>query len=101
MRELHKAIILLLAVGLACCYERLDNENEILNYYEENSQYPIFHMYHNKHFSRSRQFEDFLDVLEETEYRNHDYARFLLTDCENVPCTNCSIQRDKPIRVTT
>lgn len=50
-------------------------------YHEDNSQYVIIHVYHNHHFSKSRQFEDFLEVIEETEYRNQDYTKFVLTDC--------------------
>lgn len=45
---------------------------------------PILHVYYNQHFKNSKDFEEFVDVIEEVEYRNKDYARFLFTDCEKV-----------------
>lgn len=64
-----------------------------------NSQFPIIHLYHNRHFSASRQFQDFLEVLEETEYRNRDYVRFVLTDCEQFKGTGFAMQRERPTPV--
>lgn len=58
------------------------------------------HIYHNRHFSKSRQFEDFLEVWEETEFRNSDVARFVMTDCEKLKGKGCSMQRGTPMRVT-
>jgi len=55
-----------------------------MHYYEEYSSYPIVHIYYNKHFKNSKQFQDFVEVIEETEYRNRDYSRYLLTDCDKV-----------------
>jgi hypothetical protein len=43
---------------------------------------PILHVYYNRHFSKSRQWQGFLDVIEETEYEAGSYARIMLTDCE-------------------
>jgi hypothetical protein len=74
--------LLLLTLVAACvAYEQMDNSDQLMNYHEQHSQYPIIHVYHNRHFSQSRQFQDFLEVLEETEYRNRDYVRFVLSDC--------------------
>jgi hypothetical protein len=79
-----KAILLLGALLCLCAsYEQINGHDELMNFHEQNSQYPILHVYHNHHFSQSRQFQDFLEVLEETEYRNRDYARFVLSDCEH------------------
>lgn len=52
-------------------------------YYEKNSFMPIMHVYYNKHFSKSKQFQSFIDTIEETEYQVAPYAKILLTDCEN------------------
>lgn len=81
---LRSALALLVVVTLVTAYDKIDGYNELMNYYEENSQFPILHIYHNRHFSKSRQFEDFLEVWEETEFRNRDVARFVMTDCENL-----------------
>lgn len=79
---LSLSIMLCLWVGQA--YDQHDDYKYIMHYYEENSQYPIVHAYYNDHFSKSRQFEDFLGILEETEYRNKDFGKFLLTNCEKL-----------------
>lgn len=50
-------------------------------YYEENSFMPILHVYFNRHFSKSRQYDSFLEVIEETEFEVKSYAKILLTDC--------------------
>lgn len=42
----------------------------------------MFHVYHNRHFSKSRQFQDFLEVVDDAELRTRDFAKFILTDCE-------------------
>lgn len=51
----------LLVLFLACIfmvmgYDKIDNHNEIMVYYEENSYMPIMHVYYNRHFSKSKQF---------------------------------------------
>jgi hypothetical protein len=51
-------------------------------FYEDNSYMPIMHVYYNRHFSKSRQWQGFLDVIEETEYEVGSYAKMMLTDCE-------------------
>ena len=51
-------------------------------YYEENSFMPILHVYYNRHFSKSRQYDSFLEVIEETEFEIKSYAKILLTDCD-------------------
>lgn len=43
---------------------------------------PILHVYYNKHFSKTRQYASFLDVIEEAEFEIRSYAKILLTDCE-------------------
>lgn len=74
-------IFLCLCVIAIYGYDQLDDYDHIMHYYEENSHFPIVHTYYNKHFSTSRQFEDFTNTVEETEYRNKDFAKFLLSDC--------------------
>ena len=74
-------VLTLLSAGVA--YERIDGYDELMRYHEENSQFPIVHVYHNRHFSHSPHFQDFLETIEETEARCGDYARFVLTDCQN------------------
>jgi len=81
---LRLVLSLLVVVIIVSAYDKIDGYNELMHYYEENSQFPILHIYHNRHFSKSRQFEDFLEVWEETEYRNIDVARFVMTDCEKL-----------------
>jgi hypothetical protein len=51
-------------------------------YYEDNSFMPILHVYYNWHFSKSRQWQNFLEVVEDTEFEVGSYARIMLTDCE-------------------
>ena len=50
-----------------------------MHYHEQNSEFPIVHVYHNRHFTSSPQYQDFLETIEETEARCGDYARFLAT----------------------
>jgi hypothetical protein len=40
------------------------------------------HVYYNRHFSKSKQWASFLEVVEETEYEVGSYAKILLSDCE-------------------
>jgi hypothetical protein len=42
---------------------------------------PIMHVYYNRHFSKSKQYQNFLEVIEETEYEAGSYSKILLTDC--------------------
>ena len=49
-------------------YDKIDDHNEIMVYYEENSFIPIMHVYYNRHFSKSKQFQAFIETLEEAEY---------------------------------
>lgn len=53
----------------------------------------MFHLYHNRHFGKSRQYQDFLEVLEDTELRTRDYAKIIITDCEKVKSTPVLTQR--------
>lgn len=64
-------------------------------YYEEHSYMPILHVYYNKHFKNSKEFVDFLEVIEETEYRNKDYTRFLFSDCELLEGNEFMIQKER------
>jgi hypothetical protein len=78
------ALRAVLALALLCAaigFEKIDDYDKLMHYHEDNSQFPIVHVYHNRHFSQSRQFNDFIEVLEETEFRCRDYVRFVLTDC--------------------
>lgn len=45
---------------MALGYDKIDDYNEIMIYYEENSFMPIMHVYYNRHFSKSKQFQGFL-----------------------------------------
>ena len=92
MKIVLALLVLLLCVWPGCSYDQFDKYAEIMHYYEEQSQYPIVHVYYNRHFRNSRQFEDFVEVIEETEYRNKDYAKFMLTDCDKIQCKGSSIQ---------
>jgi hypothetical protein len=87
-------LLLLLLVCWGSSYDQHDDFKWIMSYYEDNSQYPIIHAYYNHHFSSTHQFTDFLAVLEETEYRNKDHARFLLTNCDNMKRTPQTTQPD-------
>jgi len=53
----------------------------------------VLHVYYNRHFGRSRQFQDFLEVLHDTELQTRDYAKFILTDCETVKSKGAFMQR--------
>jgi hypothetical protein len=79
LRAQVTVVLLLFCVGLA--YERIDGYDELLHYHEQNSEFPIVHVYHNRHFTNSPQYQDFLETIEETEARCGDYARFVMTDC--------------------
>lgn len=50
-------------------YVEIHDRNRILAYYEENSYQPIMHIYYNRHFSNSKQFNNFIDVIEEAEFK--------------------------------
>ncbi len=50
-------------------YVEIHDRNRILAYYEENSYQPIMHVYYNRHFSNSKQFNNFIDVIEEAELK--------------------------------
>lgn len=77
-------VSLLLLAAAVLAYDRIDDYDHIMHYYEEHSHFPIVHTYFNRHFSSAPQFEDFTNTIEETEYRNKDYVKFLLTDCEQI-----------------
>lgn len=46
-------------------FVEIHERNRILAYYEENSYQPIMHVYYNRHFANSKQFNNFVDVIEE------------------------------------
>jgi hypothetical protein len=56
-------------------------------------------VYYNRHFGKSRQFNDFLEVLEDTEVKTKDYARILLTNCDKTISNCVLIQKMNSIRV--
>lgn len=39
-------------------------------------------MFYNRHFKKSRQFQDFLEVIEDVEAKIKDYAKIIFTDCD-------------------
>lgn len=82
----------LMTLGLTLDY--LHQREYITNYYEVNSHFPVVHVFYTKHFSSAPQFEDFLNTLEEVEYRNHDHAKILLTDCEQIKGKNMLMVED-------
>lgn len=86
-------MILLLVFLLSCCLglDRLDSKEQISHYYEEYSHFPVVNCFYNRHFSSSPQFEDFINTLEEVEYRNHDHVKVLLTDCDKFKGTYSAI----------
>jgi hypothetical protein len=53
-----------------------------MGYHEHNAQYVLLHVCYNRHFGNSRQFRDFLEVLEDVEYKVRDFCKVVLTDCE-------------------
>ncbi len=53
----RRTFLLILTLVVACeAYEQIDSSDKLMNYHEQHSQYPIIHVYHNHHFSQSRQF---------------------------------------------
>ena len=68
---IKKQAFLLIVVAflvMTMSYDKIDDHNEIMVYYEENSFIPIMHVYYNRHFSKSKQFQAFIETLEEAEY---------------------------------
>ena len=60
---IKKQAFLLLVVAflvMTMGYDKIDDHNEIMIYYEENSFIPIMHVYYNRHFSKSKQFQAFI-----------------------------------------
>lgn len=53
-------VIIALCIIFAQSYDKIDDHNEIMIYYEENSFMPIMHVYYNRHFSKSKQFQAFI-----------------------------------------
>lgn len=53
-------LIFMACIIMALGYDKIDDYNEIMIYYEENSFMPIMHVYYNRHFSKSKQFQGFL-----------------------------------------
>lgn len=51
-------------------------------YLEQNSQYVILHVYYNRHFKNTRQFKDFVEVIEDAEFKVKDFCKIILSDCE-------------------
>ena len=74
-------VVLIAFLVMSMGYDKIDDHNEIMVYYEENSFMPIMHVYYNRHFSKSKQFQAFIETLEEAEYEIGSYAKILLTDC--------------------
>ena len=56
-------ILITLFVGLAVAFTEFNDQKSILYHYEDNSLTPLLHVYYDRHFKNSKQFEDFLDVL--------------------------------------
>jgi hypothetical protein len=77
-------LALLLCTAMVQSYEQLDDYDEMMDYFVETSLLPTIQIYYNRHFGTSRQFDDFLSALQETEYKNKDFARFALIDCEKI-----------------
>lgn len=73
-------ILLLTLVGAV---EQADTEQEIGVIMEAYSHMPILHIFYNRHFGKSRQFEDFKDVINEVELDTKKYAKIIFTNCEN------------------
>lgn len=57
-------ITVLLLASTALGYDQVDDYDHIMHYYEEYSQFPIVHVYYNRHFSSAPQFEDFTNTIE-------------------------------------
>lgn len=60
---IKKQAFLLIVVAflvMTMSYDKIDDHNEIMVYYEENSFMPIMHVYYNRHFSKSKQFQAFI-----------------------------------------
>jgi hypothetical protein len=77
-------LAVLLCTAVVHSYEQLDDYDRMMEYFVETSLMPTIQIYYNRHFGTSRQFDDFASALEETEYKNKDYARFALIDCEKI-----------------
>jgi hypothetical protein len=83
MKPTKLFILIAFFMVLTVSYDQLNENHEIMMFYERYSFMPIVHVYYNRHFSKSKQFQQFLDVIEEAEYEISSYAKILLTDCED------------------
>lgn len=83
MKPTKLFILMALFVVLTVSYDQLNENHEIMMFYERYSFMPIVHVYYNRYFSKSKQFQQFLDVIEEAEYEISSYAKILFTDCED------------------
>lgn len=85
MYTFSKVLLALLVCSvLVQSYDQLEDYDKLIDYYGETSLLPTIHIYYNRHFGTSRQFDDFLSALQETEYKNKDYTRFALINCEKI-----------------
>jgi hypothetical protein len=57
MKTIYIAIFLLSIFISVSTYTNIHNVNEIYAYYEVNSYYPILHLFYNRHFAKSTQFQ--------------------------------------------
>jgi ABC-type microcin C transport system permease subunit YejE len=81
--KVNRTIILtLFIISLVVAYDQINDYKEIMAYYEDYSYMPIIHVYHNRHFSKSKQFLHFVEVVEEAEYETKQYSKIVFTDCE-------------------
>lgn len=89
-------LALFLCTVMVQSYEKLEDYDKLMEYLVETSLMPTVQIYYNRHFGTSRQFDDFVSALEETEYKNKDYARFVLIDCDKIKGNYLLRQKRKP-----
>ena len=75
-------LLLSFLLSVTLSYEQLDTKKQYLSFLESHSSYPIFQLFYNRHFRKSRQFQDFKEIIEEVENKVKDYAKIVFTDCD-------------------
>lgn len=77
-----KILVTFLFIIHSLAFPEINNENEVFAYYEQYSFTPLLHVYFDKHFHKSKQFEAFEVVLNELQNDIQDYSQIVFTDCD-------------------
>jgi hypothetical protein len=73
-------VVILIFVGYT--YPELNEQHDVFSYYEQKSFTPLLHLFFNRHFRTSKQFENLEIILNELKEDIRDFGEIIYTDCD-------------------